>query len=192
MGIANRQLAGFIGVSVYPPHAGGRRTLQIQAVAAHELLGIILDQLAHLVGWPLVQKAAAQEPSIKRGQGSGYGTATGCGRLFPIDGGDPRLRNARGVCVPRGRHRPAQKSGQCARQDPGRFRNLDDGVLRYWIHTLLRRVVSRERSDDQHRSGLSPGQILLPRNVRCRRTGDHFRRHRRARADSCRSVWRRR
>ena len=35
--------------------------------------------------------------------------------------------------------------------------------------------------DDQHRPGLSPGQILLPRHVRGRRTGDHFGRHRRAR-----------
>ena len=33
----------------------------------------------------------------------------------------------------------------------------------------------------ERRPRLSPGQILLPRHVRGRRTRDHFRRHRRAR-----------
>jgi hypothetical protein len=48
--------------------------------------------------------------------------------------------------------------------------NLDDGVLRHWLFAFLWRVVSRERRDDQRRPGLSPGQILLPRHVRGRRT----------------------
>ena len=54
---------------------------------------------------PLISSFAAGRGEVHKKQAIwGLGDATGTGGLFPADGGDPRVRHARGLRIPRDRH----------------------------------------------------------------------------------------
>ena len=110
---------------------------------------------------------------------------SGC--LFPIDGRHSGVRDARRVRVSRNGHGAPQEPGQRARQNPRRFRHLDRRLFPDRLHDRLRRRLLPECDGDCRRrrrlrgAGLYARPLLLPLHLRRRGTGDHLRRHRRAR-----------
>ena len=106
----------------------GCKPLRLPAICA------VFAQPADLCGRAAAQKSA-------RGQWGNY--AAGRRRLLPLDGRDPRVRDARRLRLPRDRHRPPQEPGQRAGEDPGRLRGLDRLLLHDRLHDRLRRRLLR-------------------------------------------------
>ena len=96
------------------------------------------------------------------------------------------LCHARWLRLPRSRHRAPQEPGQCAAEDPGRFRHLDGRYLLHWLcHRLRRCVLRQRRAADGAGKGLrfpgpEPRRVLFLATfvVACRPSS---RRHRRTR-----------
>ena len=75
-----------------------------------------------------------------------------------------------------------QEPGQCAGEDPGRFRHLDGRLFLHRLHHRLRhRRSSSAREALAQKSGYELVQVLLPAHLRRRDAGDRLGRHRRAR-----------